>query len=101
MELEVISKPDGNQAAIVSTLRAVGASVTILAGVGCGCPDLLVGFRGNTFLVECKNPDGRGRNSLTPAEVEWFKTWKGGPAALVNSPEEALSTLFGFFDELE
>ncbi len=95
------SKPDGNQSSIVSTLRAAGASVTILAGVGCGCPDLLVGFRGNTFLVECKNPDGRGRNSLTPAEVEWFKAWKGGPAAVVNSPEEALSTLFGFSDELE
>ncbi len=101
MEFEVTSKPDGNQAAIVSTLRAAGASVTILAGVGCGCPDLLVGFRGKSLLVECKNPDGRGRNSLTLAEVEWFKTWKGGLSAVVNSPEEALSTLFGFSDELE
>jgi hypothetical protein len=101
MEIEVISKTDGNQAEIVSTLRAAGASVTILAGVGCGCPDLLVGFRGNTILVECKNPGGRGRNSLTPAEIEWFKAWKGEPAAVVNSPEEALSTLFGFLDDLE
>jgi hypothetical protein len=97
----VISKPDGNQATIVATLRAAGASVTITSMVGGGFVDLVVGFRGSTFLVECKNPNGRGRNSLTPAEVEWFKSWKGGPAAVVNSPEEALSTLFRYFDELE
>ena len=95
------AKPDGNQAAIVSSLRAAGASVTITSKVGGGFVDLVVGFRGNTYLVECKNPDGRGRNSLTPAEVEWFKAWKGGPAAVVNSPEEAMRVIFGFLDEPE
>ncbi len=95
------SKPDGNQAEIVSTLRTAGASVTVTSMVGGGFVDLVVGFRGNTYLVECKNPDGRGRNSLTPAEMEWFKAWKGGPAAVVNSPEEAMHVIFGFLDEPE
>lgn len=95
------AKTDGNQAAIVSSLRAAGASVTITSKVGGGFVDLVVGFKGNTYLVECKNPDGRGRNSLTPAEVEWFKAWKGGPAAVVNSPEEAMRVIFGFLDEPE
>lgn len=95
------TKPDGNQSAIVRVLRSAGASVTITSMVGGGFVDLVVGLQGKTYLVECKNPDGRGRNSLTPAEVEWFKAWKGGPAAVVNSPEEAMRVILGFLDEPE
>jgi hypothetical protein len=97
----VISKSDGNQAAIVATLRAAGASVTVTSTVGGGFVDLVVGFKGNTYLLECKNPDGRGRNSLTPVEIEWFKHWRGGPAAVVNSPEEATRVILGFLDDPE
>ena len=97
----VKSKPDGNQAAIVASLRAAGASVAVTSMVGGGFVDLVVGFKGNTYLVECKNPDGRGRNSLTPAELEWFRSWKGGPAAVVNSPEEAMRVILGFLDDPE
>ena len=48
-------RTDGNQAEVVAALQAYGASVQSLAGVGKGCPDLLVGFRGVTYLLEVKD----------------------------------------------
>lgn len=86
------AKIDANQTAIVSALRAAGATVQSLAAVGKGCPDLLVGLRGSTFLMECK--DGRlspSRRELTPDQIEWHVEWRGGACAVVNSPEEALA----------
>ena len=44
------AKIDSNHAEIVAALRGIGAYVMSLASVGGGCPDLLVGFRGHTFL---------------------------------------------------
>jgi hypothetical protein len=75
---------DANQARVVAALRRVGASVQPLHAVGKGVPDLLVGFRGVTWLVECK--DGSKRPSsrkLTPDQVEWHAAWRGGPVAVV------------------
>ena len=47
---------DLNHATIVRLLQQAGASVVDLSGVGGGCPDLLVGYAGNTALVEIKVP---------------------------------------------
>ena len=61
---------DKNHDDIVQALRAVGATVQSLAAVGSGVPDLLVGFRKQTFLVEVK--DGQASPSakkLNPAQV--------------------------------
>ena len=76
---------DANQADIVAACRRAGATVTLLHTVGHGCPDLLVGFRGVNYLLECKVPGGR----LTPAEREWHATWPG-QKAIVFSAEQAL-----------
>ena len=57
------SRPDLNKATIVSALRAIGASVTNLAG-GQGVPDLLVGFEGVNTLLEVK----AGRAKLNPEQ---------------------------------
>jgi hypothetical protein len=92
-------KPDANQFEIVKALRSAGASVHILAGVGSGCPDLLVGWRDQNLLLEIKNPEGRG-NRLTEAETIWITTWQG-QVAIVNSIDEALAVLYGSFDEPE
>ena len=43
---------DINQKAIVEHLRAMGMSVFHLHEVGKGCPDLLVGINGQTYLIE-------------------------------------------------
>ena len=45
---------DMNQPEIVADLRGIGATVQHLHMVGKGCPDILVGFRGNNWLFEIK-----------------------------------------------
>lgn len=87
------AKVDATQAAIVETLRAAGATVTSLAAVGDGCPDLLVGWRAHNLLLEVKDgslaPSAR---ALTPPQKKWHREWKGR-AHVVNSVEDALLVL--------
>jgi len=74
---------DANQDQIVSALRAAGAYVWII-----GLPvDLLVGYKGHTFLVEVK--DG-AKKRLTALQDEFFQSWTGGTLARIDSPEAAL-----------
>lgn len=85
---------DANHEAVVSALRSCGATVHSLAAVGDGCPDLLVGWRGMTILVEVKDgskPPSRRR--LTQAQVDWHAAWRGGMVAIVESPEAVLALL--------
>lgn len=86
------AKIDRNQPEIVAALRRVGATVVSLAAAGDGIPDLLVGFRSETFLLEVKDekkpPSAR---QLTPDQVGWHIRWCGGPCKVVNSVDEALA----------
>lgn len=87
------ARVDANQAAIVEALRAAGATVESLAMVGRGVPDLAVGYRGQTYLLEVKDgakPESARR--LTPAEAAWHDGWRGH-AAVVISIEEALAAV--------
>jgi hypothetical protein len=90
---------DSAQEGIGDALRAVGATVQSLAMVGCGCPDLLVGFRGKTFLLEVKTPEApRKRRApkkreLRQSQKDWMATWTGGPVVHVETPEEALRAI--------
>ena len=84
---------DANQDQIVTALRAMGATVRIVTQ-GNGLPDLLVGFRGVTILMEVK--DGQkvpSARRLTPAEQKFFEEWRGGIVAIVNSVDEAIDLL--------
>jgi Holliday junction resolvase len=88
------AKIDANHEKIVSALRAAGASVQSLAGVGKGVPDLLVGFQGKTLLMEVK--DGRKTPSarrLTEDQLKWHGGWNGGPLAVVDGVDAALRML--------
>ena len=85
------AKVDQNQDAVVSALRAAGATVQSLAAVGKGVPDLLVGYKGTTLLMEVK--DGNKPPSaqrLTEDQLKWHGEWKGGSLAVVDGPEAAL-----------
>ena len=88
------AKVDANQEQVVSALRAAGASVQSLAAVGKGVPDLLVGIRGQTLLMEVKNsalvPSAR---RLTPDQLQWHGAWQGGAVAVVDGPDAALRAL--------
>ena len=92
----VAKRTDHNQAEIVQALRAIGATVTSLAGVGCGCPDLLVGWRDHNFLMEIKNLEGRG-DRMTVAEIAWIEAWHG-QVAIVYNEQDALSVVYGTYE---
>jgi hypothetical protein len=77
------ARVDANQAQIVSALRAAGAYVWII-----GLPvDLLVGYNGQTFLVEIK--DGP-KKALTRLQQDFFANWCGGGLHRINDAKEAL-----------
>jgi len=87
------NRVDAGQDQIVDALRSCGAYVRVVT-MGDGVPDLLVGYRGYTLLLEVK--DGRkppSARELTPAEAKFFKEWSGGMLAVVNNVEEALEIL--------
>lgn len=87
-------RTDANQSVIVAALRKLGCSVAITSGAGNGLPDLLVGWRGVTVLMEIK--DGAKRECdrpLTEAEAHFLATWKGGPAVVVKDEQEAINAV--------
>ena len=89
------ARVDANQPEIVAALRRCGCTVQSLAMVGKGCPDLLVGFRGQNVLLEVKDgakPPSRRR--LTPDETTWHASWRG-QVVTVASIEDALNVISG------
>ena len=84
------ARVDANQPAIVAALRAAGAIVEII-----GLPvDLLIGFRGQLFLLECK--DGakvKSAQKKTALQERIFDKFAGYPVKMVDSPEVALRAI--------
>ena len=81
------AKVDANQGEIVSALQAAGCSVFVA-----GRPvDLIVGARNVTILMEVKNPKtSYGRRGANSNQSRFMEDWRGGPVAIVDSPEAAL-----------
>lgn len=74
---------DANQDQIIIALRAAGASVWIIS-----LPvDLLVGYKGHTFLVEIKTGS---KERLTALQADFFESWGGGTLVRIDSPDAAL-----------
>ena len=77
------ARVDENQKSVVDALRKAGAYVWII-----GLPvDLLVGYKGHTFLVEIKSTS---KKRLTGLQADFFENWAGGTLARIDSPEAAL-----------
>ena len=88
------AKVDANHAEVVAALRQIGCRVQDLSGVGGGCPDLLVGWRGRLVLIEVK--DGRkppSARALTRDQVEWHQRWQGLPVRVATGPLEAVAVM--------
>jgi Holliday junction resolvase len=86
------AKVDSNHADIVKALRTCGASVQSLATVGDGCPDLAVGVRGITHLVEIK--DGNkvpSAQELLDTQIKFQSRWNGSPVVVLKSVEMAVN----------
>ena len=79
------AKVDDNQADIVAILRRFGFSVEVTSAVGQGCPDLVLGKHGKTYLAEIKDgskpPSAR---KLTPDQQRWHLMWQGHVVILNN-----------------
>lgn len=74
------NRTDDNHRPVIDELRAVmpEASVFDASGTGGGFPDLVIGWRGMTYLFELK--DGTkppGKRKLTKAQAELHSRWKG------------------------
>lgn len=90
MPLRTASRVDANQASIVRALRAVGATVLHTHQLK-NCFDLLVGYRGRTFLMEVKDPaQPPSKRQLTEGEARFREEWRGSPYHVVHTPDEAI-----------
>lgn len=87
------AKVDRNQAEIVKALRQAGATVAPSHTMGQGFPDLVVGYRGRTYLIEVKDgllpPSARALNDLQEC---WHGQWRG-QVAIANNVTEALAVI--------
>jgi hypothetical protein len=80
------ARVDANQTEIVMALRKAGAYVWVI-----GLPvDLLVGYKGHTFLVEVKTTS---KKRLTSLQADFFKNWTGGSLERIETPEQALKMI--------
>jgi Holliday junction resolvase len=89
---------DANQSEIVAALRKAGCSVTPTHQAGKGFPDLAVGHRGKTYLIEVKDGDkAPSRRKLTDDQVRWHGQWLGHKAVVCNVSEalEAVGIVAG------
>jgi hypothetical protein len=83
------ARHDGNHSAITDLLRRAGASVFDTASLGNGFPDIAVGYRGRTDLVEIKV----GNKKLTPDEIDFGIDWRGRRVLIMRSVEDAINFL--------
>jgi Holliday junction resolvase len=81
---------DTNHKEIVKALREAGASVISMASLKHGTPDILVGYAGETLLMEIKK-DAKAK--FTPDQIDFMGKWKGGAVSRVDSVDAALRAL--------
>lgn len=87
---------DGNHAEIVKALRKIGCSVLSLHEIGKGAPDLCVGFRSRTMLIELKDGSkSPSKRKLNELQEKFRREWKGSPIAVAESPEHAVRIVTG------
>jgi Holliday junction resolvase len=79
-------KVDNNQLEIVKVFKSLGATVLNLSGVGKGCPDLLIGYKGISVLVEIKSKTGK----FTEPQLKFMKQWQGGAVNRIDSIDGAI-----------
>lgn len=80
------AKRDANEREIIKALRKLGAEVYELSSRS--IPDLLIGWRGQNYLVEVKQEKGK----LTKDQERFHQTWTG-QVAIIRSVDEAVTFL--------
>ncbi len=82
------ARVDKNHKSIVECFRKLGCSVLSLHMVGKGCPDLLICYQMQLYLVEVKDTGGK----LNTLQEDWHRKW-GSPVYVVRSNNEVVSLL--------
>ena len=80
-------KVDLNHTDVVKTLRSLGASVFDASKVGKGFPDIVVGYKNNTILVEIKSGENK---KFTPTQLKFMSEWKGSSIIRINDIDGAI-----------
>jgi hypothetical protein len=101
LELETMRRrahKDDNHDRVVRELRQVGCTVMETHALGDGAPDLVVGYQGQTALVELKN--GARYHQTVKAcrdrlarQTAYLEAWRGGLAFVATSAEDVLQRL--------
>lgn len=78
---------DENEPGIVNALELIGAKV-VRAHQPC---DLIVGYRGKTFLLEVENPDGD--RHWNKKHAERAEDWPGGEISIVTDIASAVCAI--------
>jgi Holliday junction resolvase len=81
-------RTDQNQKEIVKILRDLGCSIFDTSSIGKGYPDINVGYKGQTYLVEIKSSK---KATFTEQQLEFQKNWLGSRIIRINSVEEAIA----------
>lgn len=68
-------------------LERIGCMVYDAHRVG-EIPDLIVGYRGCTMLLEVKTPNGKMKRD----QIKWHREWRGH-SCVVRSPMEAIEAV--------
>lgn len=89
---------DACERIIIDALIAIGASVQQLDLTN--GPDLLVGHRGNNYLLECKSVAGKPgigmkktASGLKQGQEAWMLKWRGMRPVVVTTVDEALRAI--------
>ncbi|GAB2866134.1 hypothetical protein [Hymenobacter ruber] len=91
--MRTVARVDSNQPEIVNAVRRIGASVLHLHQLK-NCFDLLVGYRGKTFLMEVKDPSQPpSKRQLTEGEAAFRDSWRGSAYHIVHTADEAIKIL--------
>ena len=84
------AKRDMSEPEIVTALQQAGATV-VRMDTPC---DLLVGFKGQNLLAECKTERKRGGSDRkTEAQARFMETWRGSPVAILYNAQDAIDWL--------
>lgn len=81
------AKRDANEPQIIEALEAMGATVYRISAAG--LPDLLIGWRGCTFLAEVKTEAGKP----TLAQLVFHEHWDGFPVPVLRSVDDVAAWL--------
>lgn len=82
---QIAARRDKSEPEIKAALKALGATFFEISKKD--VPDLCVGYRGVTFLVECKSEKGK----LREGQQKFKETWQGHPVLVARCAEDVIN----------